>query len=232
MTDRYQRGDIAPAIIKNLATNTEIKCMFNPQEYKISKSNGWSSEKARGQNQPHAEYSGGGPNSLTLNLVFDTYETHEWFGNQAREDVRKYTQELWKLTLVNKSSIDSNNGQGKPPECRFQWGKLWSFVGVVTSLSQTFTLFLADGTPVRAKIDITFQQTTDEDAYPRQNPTSGGEPNARLYVVTEGDTLAGIAYAMYRDSTVWRHLAETNHIDDPLALRPGQRLLITPLSLQ
>ena len=112
MTDRYQRGDIAPAIIKNLATNTEIKCMFNPQEYKISKSNGWSSKKARGQNQPHAEYSGGGLNSLTLNLVFDTYETHEWFGNQAREDVRKYTQELWKLTLVNKSSIDANNGQG------------------------------------------------------------------------------------------------------------------------
>jgi hypothetical protein len=232
MTDRYESGEIARAEIINLQTNKRIKCMFNPQEYKISKGSGWSSEKARGQDNPHSEYSGGAPNSLSLNLTFDTYESHAWFKNTAREDVRNYTKDLWELALINKSKTDAVTNQGKPPECRFVWGTLWSFVGVVISLTQTFTLFLHDGTPVRAKVDITFQQTTDDGAYPGQNPTSGGEPNARVYVVTERDTLAGIAYAMYRDSTVWRHLAEANNIDDPLGLRPGQRLLITSLSLQ
>lgn len=231
MTDRYESGEIARAEIINLETNKRIKCMFNPQEYKISKGSGWSSEKAKGQNNPHSEYSGGATNSLSLNLTFDTYETHAWFKNTAREDVRNYTKELWNLTLINKSKTDAATHLGKPPECRFVWGKLWSFVGVVTSLTQTFTLFLSDGTPVRAKIDITFQQTTDEDAYPRQNPTSGGEPNERLYVVTQGDTLQGIAYAMYGDPTVWRHLADSNNIDDPLSLRPGLRLLVAPLPL-
>ncbi len=229
MTDRHESGEFAQAEITNLNTNEKIQCMFNPQEYKIAKNSGWRLTKAKGQDTPHYEYNGGAPNALTLNLTFDTYEKHDRFKSKAHEDVRKYTSKLWDLTLIDKSKKDNKTKQGKPPRCRFEWGRLWSFEGVVTSISQTFTLFLSDGTPVRAKVDLTIQQTSDEGAYPRQNPTSGGEPNRRLYVVVEGDTLVGIAFAMYGDATVWRHLAEANNIDDPLGLCPGQRLLITPL---
>ena len=41
-----------------------------------------------------------------------------------------------------------------------------------------------------------------------------------------GDTLAGIAYAEYGNPNLWRAVAELNHIDDPMRLRPGQRLML------
>lgn len=225
-----KHDNVAPAEIVNLQTNKVVRCMFNPHEYKLSKTNSWMPSKAKGKNVPHVDFAGGGAGELSLSLLFDTYEAHEWFKNAAREDVRKYTKDLWEMALINKSKSDSTTARGEPPSCRFAWGKLWSFVGVITRVEQTFTLFLADGTPVRARVDITFKQKTDEAAYPRQNPTSGGDQGERLYVVSERDTLAGIAFAMYGDAAEWRHLAETNNIDDPLGLRPGQRLIVKPLS--
>jgi hypothetical protein len=229
MTEERERRQIAEASLVNLVTNKKIKCMFNPHEYKLTKSNSWTPSRIKGRNQPHVDFAGGGAGELTLNLIYDTYEAHDWFKNAAREDVRNYTKDLWELMLIDKSKINTITGKSEPPTCRFEWGKLWSFVGVITRIDQTFTLFLPDGTPVRAKVDVTFKQTTDEAAYPRTNPTSGGDAGERVYVVNEDDTLTGIAYAMYGDATVWRHLAEANRIDNPLKLRPGQRLIVKPL---
>jgi nucleoid-associated protein YgaU len=96
-------------------------------------------------------------------------------------------------------------------------------------MSQKFTLFANDGTPLRATLDVTFKQIKDEGQYPRQNPSSGGNPGDHVRTVREGETLAQIAYEEYGDSTVWRHLADTNRVDDPRRLHPGQVLMIRPL---
>jgi nucleoid-associated protein YgaU len=208
--------------------------MFNPKEYTFSKQNKWEEKPAKGQDVAHLEYSGGGPASLKLQLLFDTTEVHFAEGvaiNQAGEDVRKYTQVLWNLMKVPESKKHPRTEQGEPPHCRFEWGKLWSFVAVLESISQKFVLFDTSGKPLRALLDVSFKQSSDEAVYPRQNPTSGGAPGQRLHLVREGETLAGIAYENYGDPTVWRHLAETNNLDDPRRLRAGQTLLITPLPL-
>jgi nucleoid-associated protein YgaU len=85
---------------------------------------------------------------------------------------------------------------------------------------------------LRALLDVSFKQSSDEAVYPRQNPTSGGVPGQRLRTIREGETLAGIAHEEYGDPTVWRHLAEINNLDDPRRLRLGQTLLVTPLPLE
>jgi len=46
------------------------------------------------------------------------------------------------------------------------------------------------------------------------------------YVVQPGDTLARIAQDHLGAAELWRHIAEANDIDDPKALRVGQRLRI------
>jgi nucleoid-associated protein YgaU len=115
-----------------------------------------------------------------------------------------------------------------PPEVAFEWG-VFRFVAVITEMTQKFTLFKMDGTPVRAKVDITFTQHVDVNDYPGQNPTSGGGPIQRVRQVIAGDRLDTIAYELYGDSAKWRVVAEYNHLDDPLSLRPGQRLTIPQL---
>ena len=45
----------------------------------------------------------------------------------------------------------------------------------------------------------------------------------------EGESLSWIAYKEYGDPACWRHIAETNDIEDPLHLRTGQVLKLVPL---
>ncbi|MCC2670092.1 MAG: Peptidoglycan-binding LysM, partial [Armatimonadetes bacterium] len=117
--------------------------------------------------------------------------------------------------------------RGRPPFVKFVWGQNWSFRAVIQSISQRFTLFLPDGTPVRAIMDVTFLQM--EEASLKQNPTSGGGPEVKWYVVRPGDTLASIAYAEYHNPNLWRRIADQNSLENPLVLMPGQELQLPPL---
>uniref|UniRef100_UPI0036F1D924 LysM peptidoglycan-binding domain-containing protein n=1 Tax=Fodinicola feengrottensis TaxID=435914 RepID=UPI0036F1D924 len=62
-----------------------------------------------------------------------------------------------------------------------------------------------------------------------QNPTSGSLAGRDVHTTTIGDTLASVAYSAYGNPELWRDLAEANNIDNPMALRPGTRLLIPAL---
>ena len=223
-----QSGELVRAKIVNIVTSEIVHCMFNPKEYTFSKQNKWEEKTAKGQNVSHLEFGGGAPASLKLQLLFDTYEDHPPFST-AKQDVRLHTKGLWELMKISDKNKNPATKKGEPPHCKFQWGTLWSFEAVIDSISQKFTLFLSDGTPVRAILDVAFKQISDEGQYPRQNPTSGGNPGDHLRTVREGETLAGIAYEEYGDPTVWRHLAESNSINDPRHLRPGQVLMVSPL---
>lgn len=222
---------LVKAKIINMLTNEEVVCMFNPKEYTFSKSNKWAEKTAKGKNVSHLEFGGGDPANLKLQLLFDTTEDHDIPGTnvKAGDDVRKATKGLWEMMKVSDKNKNPATKKGEPPHVKFVWGNLWSFEAVIESISQKFVFFKDDGTPLRAIVDVAFRQTKDEGQYPKQNPTSGGGPNDRVRMVSQGDRLSLIAYEEYGDARHWRYLADLNQIDDPLSLRPGQVLVIKPL---
>lgn len=194
-----------------------IPCMFNPFEYTVSKSNTYREESRNRSEVPTFEFQKAGPQTLRLSLTFDTYE--------AGEDVSLTTNELWRLMETRTRQEGDRNQKIPPPEVAFEWG-VFRFVAVITNMTQRFILFKQDGTPVRAKVDVTFTQHRDLNDYPRQNPTSGGGDVERVWRVVAGDRLDTIAYQVYGDATKWRLIAEHNQIVDPLTLRAGQQLTI------
>jgi hypothetical protein len=215
-------GELVKATITNLDTNDSIECLFNPKEYTFSKSNNWSQSKTKGKNVPKLEFNGGNPTDLKVQLFFDTYE--------SGEDVRKkYTNAIWELAMVNKQKADPKTKKSQPPKCEFRWGSMWSFKAVLADITQKFTLFLPDGTPVRATLDVTFRQTEDEGLFPKQNPTSGGMPGHRTRIVKAGETLDWIASQEYGEARHWRYIAEINRIDNPFQMKPGTVLQLPPL---
>jgi nucleoid-associated protein YgaU len=217
-----QQGELAKATITNLDTNKSIECMFRPKEYTFSKQNTWNRGKVKGGNVPQLEFSGGNPTTLTMELFFDTYE--------SGEDVRKeYTNDIWDLMMVNPETKDPKTRKGRPPMCEFRWGKTWSFKAVITSINQKFVLFLPDGTPVRAILNVTFQQVEEEGLYPRQNPTSGGGYGYKARVVKEGETIDWISHEEYGNPALWRFIADTNDLENPMRLEAGQVLTIAPI---
>jgi nucleoid-associated protein YgaU len=62
----------------------------------------------------------------------------------------------------------------------------------------------------------------------KDNPTASPDFE-KSYVVRRGDTLSSIAFAAYRDSSVWRDIARNNGIQDPRRLDPGRVLQLPSL---
>lgn len=204
--------------VKNGAqVGAPIFCMFNPFEYSVSKTNNYSEDAKKG-NVPHVEFSKAGPQTLKLELYFDSYE--------SEEDISKTTVKLWEL--METTEENQKTKKLEPPEVAFEWG-VFKFVAFVTNMSQKFTLFKKDGTPVRAKVDITFTQYKDAKDYKHQNPTSGGGDIEQVWQVVAGDRLDAIAYQVYGEATKWRVIAETNRLRNPFVLTPGQKLVIPML---
>ena len=207
-----------------------LECLFNPSEYSITKKASWSKTVIPKLEVPMAYYTGGDLMTMSLTLRFDTMITPNHV-KPGSKDVRSYTDILLNLMKPDpdKFNLNPSGGKGKvrgrPHTVSFHWGNSWSFKGVITSVKLTFTLFEPNGTPVRATAAVDMQQVLG-DVYPRQNPTSGGESLRASRVIQPGDTLDLIAYQEYGDSTLWRVLAQANNIEDPRAIRPGQRLMV------
>ena len=212
------------AKIKNLETGYELSCLFNPTEYTIAKTNSWGRGKTKGKNMPELEFNGGEPQTMSLELFFDTFEDGG--------DVRAYTAQLFQLTMIvqDKPPKNKKTQQSRPPLCLFTWGPYSGFKAAVSSLSVRYTLFRNDGTPVRATASVTLTQAEDEHLIKGQVPDSFPAPANKRREVRPRETLSQIAHEEYGDATRWRDIARANNVTDPLSLRPGQVLTVPPLS--
>ncbi len=200
-------------------TTKKVDCQFNPKEYTITKGVKWIYKSADGKDLPDPEFAGGEAQDFTVDLIFDSTDT----GNDVRD---KYSQ-LLTMAKIDSANANTVTGKGEPPECQFQWGNYLSFKGVIKSVSQNFVLFKGDGTPLRAKVKVTFSETAQ--VTQGQNPTTRTQYR-KVWVVREGETLSWIAYKEYGDPNQWRFIAETNNLDNPLDLHPGQVLKLVPLT--
>lgn len=202
-----------------------VTVAFNPNSYSISKPVTWYRPRTDGEgsaseellNAPTLRFGGGGSRVLTFNELF--FDVTEPINGQKYQDVRDITNQIVKLTRIEPSTK-------KPPVCLVTWGKApqdsdFPFKGVVTDLTQTFTLFRRDGTPVRAKLLVVFTEYID----PKEDQLQT-DPEMTTHIVKRGDTLSSIAAQLYGDPMRWRLIAEANSLDDPRHLQIGMSLSI------
>jgi hypothetical protein len=117
----------------------------------------------------------------------------------------------------------------KLPLVTFQWGPpeiAFMYDCNVTSVSIDYNRFAPSGIPIRATCNITLQEQPSLFGTLPTNPTSGGLPGRRAHTVTAGESLVGIATQRYGNPSRWRAVADCNDIEDPLRVRPGQRVYL------
>src|SRR5262249_32615622 len=119
----------------------KIEALFNPNKLVLAKSVNWEEQKAKERDVPELQFKNGQPRSLSIDLIFDTYDTP----NQRKESVGKSKDGALKLALVKKK-------KHSPRVCHLFWGKKKKFFlrGVLKKLAQDSTFFMPDGTRVRA----------------------------------------------------------------------------------
>lgn len=116
------------------------------------------------------------------------------------------------------------------PILLFSWGLVGPMGANTRVTLETVTVkykrFDDYGIPVWATADLKMVEYVEDK--PFTNPTSGGVPGHNRHVVTQGENVVHIANRVYGSPGAWRAVAEANHIDDPLRVRPGRRLALPP----
>lgn len=233
---------LAKAEIIDTASGASTTVMFNPEELKLDQGNTFAEIGVPGLDTPPLQYVRGRARTLGMDLFFDTYE--------AGADVRDHTGPIVRL-------LDTRPDTHAPPVLLFSLGG-FQFRCVLVDANQRFTMFLRDGTPVRAVLSVRFQEYAPVEAQVRRglfagSPTASAvadravaaagtvsravtgaasgttpETSGTTHVTVEGDTLCGLAAAYLGDPARWREIADANAVADPLTLTPGTRLVVPP----
>jgi hypothetical protein len=129
----------------------EVKAMFNPKELSVNKSTPWTKSPNSKGNVPDLEFTSAEGRSMSFELLFDTYEE----GGNVHT---KYVADLVKLSMVR--NPDGSEEEKRPPKVGVKWadGALPEFLGVVESVGTKYTMFLPDGTPVRATCTVSIKE--------------------------------------------------------------------------
>jgi hypothetical protein len=202
---RLEKATIQKVLGSGAGERFEV--LFNPTDYRLSGGNQFAEVAIPGLPAPPLQFVRGTARTLVMSLFFDTYE--------QGSDVREHSGKVVRL-------LDIDPELHAPPVCLFTWGNL-NFRGVLERAEQRFTLFFSTGIPARATVDVTFKEFSEGDQQAGRNRSANFD---KRYLVRRGDTLSGIAGRLYGDPSEWRPIAAANGLDDPLAIAPGQLLVI------
>jgi LysM repeat protein len=211
------------AVITNTVTGSKIPVMFNPEEYTVNREINYAQTAIPGLSAPVLQFVNGNMQTLEMELFLDSYEEHRVGNtviNSAQSDVRAMTGQITGL-------MDIDPTTHAPPVLLFTWASL-SFTCVLARASQRFIMFLPDGTPVRARMQVVFNQFSNVDLEAKEVKRETAD-FTKTYLVNQGETLAGIAAASYGDPALWRVIALANNIDRPRPLAAGQELVLPNL---
>lgn len=211
------------AVITNTVSGDRVPVLFNPEEYTVNRDINYAQAAVPGLSAPILQFVHGNMQTLEMELLVDTYEAHREGSrqlNQAGEDVRRLTRQITDLMNIDPATH-------APPVLLFTWASL-AFTCVLARASQRFIMFRPDGAPVRARLQVTFNEFRNVDLEAKEVKRETAD-YSKLHTVVQGETLSTVAWRTYGNPALWRPIAIRNDIDDPRSLPVGLRLLVPQL---
>lgn len=206
------------ARLTNTATREFVNVLFNPEEYTLNRQVNWAQAAIPGLSAPLLQFVNGAMQTLDMELLVDSREERGSVG--ANSDVRELTSKV--VDLMN---VDAKTHA--PPIVLFSWGSL-TFTCVLASATQRFIMFRPDGVPVRARLQVTFNEFRNVELEAKEIKRETADYSKR-HTVTQDETISAIAAEAYGDPAMWRPIAIRNGLDDPRALPVGLRLAVPSL---
>lgn len=127
-----------------------------------------------------------------------------------------------------KETAYSYNGKIHSPNyLKLVWGQT-TFKCCLTNLNIEYLLFNPDGTPLRAKLTVSFLQHLSADELVREANTSSPDLTHEQ-TVADGDTLPLMCHRIYGASKYYLGVARHNQLIDFRNLTPGTQIHFPPL---
>ncbi len=200
---------------------SSYEVMLNPETIKENRSIKYNTEQVPDSSEPSIKYQMTPATTLSFDLLLDCTGVVD----AKRIDLAKEIKSL--LDVV----YDYHGDIHRPNFVQINWGIGETFQGVLSSFDTSYTLFKPDGTPLRAKISLSFTSYLDPTTVAKKEKTSSPDLSHLVNVVL-GDTLPDLSQRIYNTPDYYVQLAAFNHLDKFRQLPFGMQLVFPPVITQ
>ena len=197
---------------------------INPSGYTYKTTIGYTDRQAQGSDGLSPEFNRVLSDEVSFDLIFDATGVipppagQTAYTNGVMDGINQFIA----LTATMNGSIHS------PNYLVLSWAQL-QYQCILRSLDISYTLFMPSGTPLRAKMSVSFQSFASETAI-TQGEAKESPDITHLVTVNAGDTLPLLCYKIYGDSGYYAKVARFNRLLGFRHLQPGTQLLFPPLT--
>ena len=193
---------------------------INPDSYRHSHSTSYKREKGTETAGPSIKFSIMEPQSVSFEFYLDA--TGAVPGEiPAKTSLRKSVEAFKKVVYAYQGKLH------EPNYLLISWVDT-TFKCRLTSLNIDYTLFAPDGSPLRAKLSVAFQEYMSADELVKRSRKSSPDLT-HVRTVQAGDTLPVMCDRIYGDSRFYLRIAQYNGLRTFRDLAPGTRLFFPPL---
>ena len=193
----------------------EYKAMLNPEKYHQDFTIDYSKAQASGSPNAVLKFEKMTPSKMNFDLVFDATGVVNSSVTDAGAEVQKF------LDLAYNYNGDIHS----PNYLKLSWGKALSYICRLSTAKVDYTLFKPNGTPLRAKVAVSFEEYTAPVASPDESPDM-----THVVRVVSGDLLPTLTDNVYDDSGHLLKVAAYNKLDSLIHLQAGDKLYFPPLA--
>lgn len=211
---------------------SQFSVQVNPENYKLSYRTEFDDTQAPGSSAANLRFNRILPNDMTFEFLFDNSgvlttpsllpAVFNPFGGGSNTDV------TGQLNTFMATVINYNGSSHEPYYVKLIWGTLL-FMGRLTNLDVDYTLFGADGTPIRAIAKATFRSSMSDTQQAAANDNQSPDiTHVRTFQAS--DTFTLLADQIYGTENHYIDAAAFNQLNSFRKIPQGTQLYFPPLS--
>lgn len=205
-----------------LSNTSEFIATLNPNSIKRTFGISYTNEKsctAMGKLAPKVELNAYKSEKLSFELLLDTT------GSIGNTSIASVPEQIANLKLVTYNYYSSDH---EPSPVLALWGTM-CFLGRLTSMDISYTLFSSSGVPLRANVTLNFDEYLSDK---EQEALAKKSSPDLTHIITfkSGDTLPLLCQKIYKDSSYYIEIAKVNKLSSIREIKPGTKLYFPPLN--
>ncbi|WP_264537871.1 hypothetical protein [Flavobacterium sp. N1736] len=193
--------------------------MINPDTIKMQKSIEYNEQQAPATSSASQKYKSTPSDKLTFEMVIDCTGVVD----SKRIDMNK------EITALETIIYTYNGKIHRPNFVKIQWGQNITFNGVLESIDVSYTLFKPDGSPLRAKISLSFSQYISPKTVTMQDAPESPDLT-HIVTVSEGMSLPQLCLQTWNDDSLYIQVAEFNGLNKFRNLNGISKLIFPPVN--
>ncbi|MBL7731671.1 MAG: hypothetical protein JNM88_10875 [Chitinophagaceae bacterium] len=196
----------------------EFVAMFNPNKYTLKYEIEQNEKQGAGTSPPAPTFAKMKPQEMDLEFLLDGTGVTTGEATDVQQKIDEFL----------KAAYEFKGDEHKPRYLRIWWGKSFVFDCTLKSADINYTLFKADGTPLRVKINAKFSGFINDEL--REKKEDKQSPDiTHLVTVPDKERIDYITYKEYKEEEWYIDVAIFNQLDNFRKLKTNSKLIIPPL---